>query len=238
MPAQRGRPGPALPYDLLAGVVPCQKGWVVASGKLVGISLHPETPTMVRTFAEVIDHIPSYVVIAVYTPIGLGLKWTERGRTCDREARELVGWPHLGAIASPPGRKDLAAGAKSSVGDVVTRRMARAINEVDEQMQPYRQRSVYAVHPELSFYQLNGDQPPQYSKQSAAGVRERRELLLRRLNGSERVLNEDLPGTTQGNLLDAVASLWTARRIVAKAATRLPEDPEWDDEGLRMEWVR
>lgn len=237
MPLQRGRPGPALPYDLLAGVVPCQKGWLVASGKLVGISLNPETPSVVASFAEVIDHIPSYVITAVHTPIGLAKKWTERGRTCDREARDLVGWPHLGAIASPPGRADFGKGA-SKVGDVTTRRMSHAIAEVDEQMQPYRQRSVYAVHPELSFYQLNGDVPPQYSKASAAGIRERRELLLRRMNGMDRILDAEIPGATQSNVLDAAVSLWTARRIVAKAATRLPADPEWDDNGLRMEWVR
>jgi hypothetical protein len=32
--------------------------------------------------------------------------------------------------------------------------------------------------------------------------------------------------------------LWTARRIFARAGTRLPTDPEWDEEGLRMEFVR
>lgn len=234
---QRGRPGPSLPYELLAGVVPCQKGWLVASGKLVGISLNPELPSVVASFAEVLDHIPAYTITAVFAPIGLGKKWTERGRTCDREARDLVGWPHLGAIASPPGRVDLE-GRGNAVGSVVNRRMTNAIREVDEQMQPYRQRSVYAVHPELSFYQLNGDQPPKYSKQTAAGQRERRGLLLNRLSGTERVLDLEIPGTTRGNLLDAVALLWTSRRIVAKAATRLPRDPEWDDSGLRMEWVR
>jgi predicted RNase H-like nuclease len=234
---QRGRPGPALPYDLLAGVVPCRKGWLVASGKLVGVSLHPEAPSVVANFTEVLDHIPAYVVTAVYTPIGLAKKWTERGRKCDREARSLVGWPHLGAIASPPGRLDLARGA-AVVGDVVTRRMAHAIAEVDAEMQPYRQRSVYAAHPELSFFQLGGDQPPRLSKHTAAGQRERRELLLRRMNGTERILDVEVAGATKGNLLDAVALLWTARRIVAKAATRLPDDPEWDDRGLRMEWVR
>jgi predicted RNase H-like nuclease len=32
--------------------------------------------------------------------------------------------------------------------------------------------------------------------------------------------------------------MWTARRIVSRAITRLPEDPEWDSQGLRMEIVR
>jgi hypothetical protein len=76
-------------------------------------------------FSDVIDHIPSYVVIAVMAPIGLGERWVEKGRTCDREARDLVGWPHLGAISSPPGRLDLA--ENQPVGDVMSRRFRNAI---------------------------------------------------------------------------------------------------------------
>jgi predicted RNase H-like nuclease len=105
-------------------------------------------------------------------------------------------------------------------------------------MQPYRQRTVYAVHSELSFYQLNEDKPPVHSKQSEAGIAERRDMLLHRMNGIDRVLGEEIEGVTLTQLIDASVALWTARRITAKAATRLPIDPEWDDEGLRMEWVR
>jgi predicted RNase H-like nuclease len=39
-------------------------------------------------------------------------------------------------------------------------------------------------------------------------------------------------------MLDAAAILWTARRIFARAGTRIPIDPEWDEQGLRMEFVR
>ncbi|HWC33727.1 MAG TPA: DUF429 domain-containing protein [Mycobacteriales bacterium] len=236
MRASAGRPGPDLPYDLLAGVVPCRKGWLVAPGKLVGVSLNPEPVTVLPRFAEVIDHVPSYAVVAVSIPIGLPKRWSERGRRCDREARDLVGWPHLGAIASPPGRNDLR-GRRAVVGDVVTRRMSTAIAEVDAEMQPYRQRTVYSVHPELSFYQLNGNRPPRFSKRSASGMRERRVLLTSRMPGAERILDEVPAGVAPGQLLDAVALLWTSRRIAARAATRVPSDPEWDTEGLRMEWV-
>jgi predicted RNase H-like nuclease len=235
--AVSGRRGPDLPYNLLAGVVPTRKGWLVCGGKLVGISLNPEPPEVVAAFADVLDHVPSYAVVAVAAPIGLPKRWTERGRRCDREARALVGWPHLGAIASPPGRLDLAKGQRA-VGDVTSRRLATAIAEVDAEMQPYRQRSVYAVHSELSFFQLNEDRPPKYAKQSAAGLRERRALIVHRLGGAERYLGEEPPGVTRSQLLDGFAALWTARRVFAKAATRVPQDPEWDDDGLRMEWVR
>lgn len=234
---QRGRPGPVLPYDLLAGVVPVKKGWLVVSGKLVGISLNPQPGEVVAHFTDVLDAIPQYQVVAVMAPIGLYKRWIEKGRRADREARSLVGWPHLGAISSPPGREDLAEGERA-VGDISSRRLRSAITEVDAEMQPYRQRSVYAVHSELSFYQLNEDKPPVYSKQSAAGLAERIDMLSRRMQGVDRVLGTEIEGINDRHLIDGAVALWTARRIKAKAAQRLPEDPEWDDEGLRMEWMR
>jgi predicted RNase H-like nuclease len=45
-------------------------------------------------------------------------------------------------------------------------------------------------------------------------------------------------GAKPWHLLDAAACLWTARRVAARAATRIPMDPEWDSQGLRMEIVR
>lgn len=40
-----------------------------------------------------------------------------------------------------------------------------------------------------------------------------------------------------GEVLPCVG-LWTARRIAARAVSRLPENPEWNEDGLRMELVR
>ncbi|MCA1846927.1 MAG: hypothetical protein LC792_27775, partial [Actinobacteria bacterium] len=45
-------------------------------------------------------------------------------------------------------------------------------------------------------------------------------------------------GVSLPTLLDACVDLWTARRIAARAVARLPEVPEWNEDGLRMELVR
>jgi predicted RNase H-like nuclease len=45
-------------------------------------------------------------------------------------------------------------------------------------------------------------------------------------------------GARRHHIVDAAACLWTARRIAGRAVNRVPEDPEWDDIGLRMEIVR
>jgi len=184
-------------------------------------------------------------VIAVTVPIGLPAKASRRGRSADVVAREILGFPHAGAIGSTPTRKALAAASyeaarKANGGhlDVVTWQQFAKIREVDEQMQPYLQRHVHEVRPELSFFQLAEDEVLKHSKDTAAGQRERRSLLIRRMPGSERIMDASLKGVRKGHLIDAAVTLWTARRIFARAMSRIPQDPEWDDNGLRMEIVR
>ncbi len=105
-------------------------------------------------------------------------------------------------------------------------------------MAPYRQRTVYEVHSELSFYQLNDDVPLRFSKQSERGWGERRELLEKKIPGVERIINAELTDVPYSHLLDVAAFMWTARRVSARSGLRVPLDPEWDGEGLRMEIIR
>jgi predicted RNase H-like nuclease len=237
--------GPNLPYQLLAGVVPCPAGWLVASGKLIGIQVYPEEPTIAATFRDIVDAVPAYAVVAVTVPIGLPAKASRRGRAADVAAREILGFPHAGAIGSTPTRNSLAAAdyetARKANGgqlDVVTWQQFAKIREVDSEMQPYLQRRIFEVRPELSFFQLAEDEVLKYSKDTAVGQKERKALLVRRMPGSERIIDASLKGVRTGHLIDAAVTLWTARRIVARAVSRVPEDPEWDENGLRMEIVR
>ena len=236
--------GPDLPYELIVGVVPCPPGWLLAPGKLVGIQVHPEPPRVEKTFRAVLDNIPAYKVVAVTLPIGLPTKATRRGRKADQEARKILGFPHAGAIGSTPCRRaletrnyDAARRANGGLLDVVTWQQFKKIRELDGEMEPYMQRQVYEVRPELSFFQLNENVPMKFSKNSARGRAEREELLRRRMPGSGKILDAELPRVRLTHLVDAAATLWTARRIIAKALSRVPEHPEWDDRGLRMEIV-
>ena len=240
MPTSRTRGAP-MPYTALAGVVPATKGWCVVGGKLQGISLAPEAPRRFATFQEVLDWKPDFQIIAVHAPIGLPTKPTHGGRRCDHDARALLRWPRSGAIGSAPARHaltartyDEATEANEGLSPVVWRRFAH-YGEVDEEMSPYWQRTVFEVHPELSFYDLNGDRPLRYAKDSVAGANERRRVLAERMPGIDRVYDERPVGATRAQVLDACAALWSARRIKARAAIRIPEDPEWDDNGMRME---
>jgi predicted RNase H-like nuclease len=241
----RLRRGPELPYKLLAGVVPYPGGWLVARGRLVGITLYPDDPHGTPKLRDVVDNIPEYTVIALAAPIGLEESPHRGGRDADHEARRLLGFPRAGAIASTPCKPALAASsypeaqaANGGVLDVITWRQFRHIAEVAAEVQPYMQRRIYEVRPELSLFQLNDDQPMRLRKRSVAGVAERSALLLNKMPGAERVLNAELPRVRAAHLVDACAALWTARRISARAVARVPETPQWNDDGLRMEIVR
>ena len=241
MPGQR-RGGPQLPYRLIAGVEPCPGGWLVAAARLQGVTAFPVEPEVMTTFADLLDYRPAFDVIAVHCHLSFPAEDTPGGRTCDRQARELLGWPRSGAITSPPSRLllttgDLDQGARKGLSPI-SAQMLRRYAEVAEEMQPYRQRQVFEVHPELSFFQLNGDVPMQHAKETPEGVQERRALVEARIPGVEAVLEANLPGVELRHLLDAAADMVTARRIAARAVERLPEDPEWDDQGVRMELLR
>jgi predicted RNase H-like nuclease len=237
--------GAQLPYQLLAGVVPTPKGWFAATAKLQGITLSPEVPQKFATLLDIFDYKPAFQIIALFAPIGLLDEPTPGGRQCDRDARKLLGWPRSGAIVSPPIRPAVghetyaeAAAVNGGALSIVSWQLAKKVGEVDEDVAPYWQRTVYEVHPELSFYQLNGDKPVQFSKRTEAGAHERMDLLTAKLQGVARVFDTALPGTTLAHRIDAAACLWTARRIASRAVSRLPEDPVWDSLGLRMELLR
>jgi predicted RNase H-like nuclease len=211
-------------------------------GRLQGISLFPQQPEVIVRFSDVLDYKPAFDVVALHTPVGLLSTPRPGGRTCERAARALLGWPRLSAISSAPVRAALVADSYETARAANGGRLSAPtwsqmdrIREVATEMQPYWQRVVYEVNPELAFHQLNDEQPLRYGKRTFAGMQERRELLERRLPGVERVLDTQCAGANQRHVVDAVADLWTARRIASRAVHRLPDVPEWDDEGLRME---
>ncbi len=198
-----------------------------------------------ESFVEILDYRPAYEVLAVACNIGLYDEPAAGGRACDREARRLLGWPRRGAVFSAPVRAALEA---ATYEDAVQRNggtmsppqwaLLPRIAEVDAAIAPYWQRTVFEVHPELSFYQLNEDSPLHHGKHTHRGVNERRSLLERRIPGIGATFDRRVKGARLHHQLDAAACLWTARRIAGRAVNRVPEDPEWDDLGLRMEIVR
>jgi len=223
----------------VAGVTPCRGGWLVAASKLQGTIFAPEDPARIETFVDVVDMRPSYSIIALNAPVG-GLERAQAGgRTCDREARALLG-RRAAAVKSAPVHVETQEGTDLLTDhiDAISRTLLPRYQEAAREMAPFRQRTIYEVNAELSFYQLNGEAPMQWGKHSEKGIEERRAVLEAKIPGALRIIDAEVPGATPSHLLDVAAILWTARRVFAHAAVRIPTDPEWDEQGLRMEIVR
>ena len=210
----------------------------MAVAKLHGVTFAPEEPRVIDTFVDVLDQRPSFSAVAIQAPIGYLQTFEPGGRTCDREARRLLG-RRGAAVQSAPIWSQVEEGSNGiAVGlDAVTQKLLQRYREVALEMAPYRQRTVYEVHPELSFFQLNEDTPLRYSKRSQAGQEERRQLLAKKIPGGEHIYDTKLTRVPASHMLDVAALMWTARRIFARAGVRLPQDPQWDENGLRMEIV-
>jgi predicted RNase H-like nuclease len=231
----------ALPYQILAGVEPCPGGWLVAPGNIQGISMSPQPAYVLTSLADVLDYRPSFAVVALHAPVGLTDKPDER-RLCDSTARDLLG-ARAGAAVPAPSRPLLDARTYEEAKeidpglDIVRWRALPKAVEAIREVQSWRQRNVWEVNPELAFRQMNEGETLRYSRRSVHGLQERRSLLEAKLPGTERVMRARPKGVREGKILDALADLWTARRILARAITRLADPPAWDSDGVRMDIV-
>ena len=163
----------------------------------------------------------------------------------DRDARALLGWPRRVTVPPVPSREALYASSMSKARAAepwltpLGYRRFRWIKEADIEIQPYHQRRVFSATPELSFLLVNGDAPTRSSSFWKDGPAERLALMQDRLPGIRAITRATPPrGASLRHVLNAAALLWTARRISGKAITRLPIDPQWDDQGRRMELIR
>lgn len=238
----RGALQRSLPYQVLAGVEPCIGGWLVLPGNLQGVTMAPQPPFVVATLSEVLDYRPQFSVVALHAPVGLREKPGEQ-RACDVAAREVLGKRRGAAAVPAPARQALYARSFTEAKeadpgiDIVRWRQVPKVREAVAEVQSWRQRVVWEVNPELAFLQMNEGEPLRYSKRSQLGRQERRALLESKLPGIDRIMASRGPGIREPRLLDAAADLWIARRIMARAITRLADPPEWDAESVRMDIV-
>lgn len=231
--------GPTLPYAIVASVTPCPPGWLVQGAKVQGATFAPEQPRVYRAFTEILDERPNYEFLIVNAPVGYRDLPTDPPRSCDVEARRVLGTRGAG-VHNAPTRAVLTGVMTWQEGglDAVTATLLPRYREVAAEMSPFRQRVVYEGNPELSFYQLNRDTSLSTSKRLVEGRDERYEVLDTHIPGGiDSVLGNPPQGVAPRHQLDALALLWTARRVRGHGARRIPREPEWDSEGLRMELV-
>jgi predicted RNase H-like nuclease len=186
---------------------------------------------------------PALIAAVIDVPIGL----PEGGpRRCDLLARKLLRAPRASSVFPAPIRPMLPArdqaeasrlrfAAEGKRCSVQLAAILPKIREVDSLVSPEMQLKVREGHPELSFAMMNESQSMSHPKRRSAGRDERIGHLRRQFPDVLMALAG--AGRFEEDAIDALAMLWTARRLVAGASRTLPEAPDVDERGLRMEMV-
>ena len=120
----------------------------------------------------------------------------------------------------------------------VARSLLPRIREVQRDVASYNQKVVFEVHPELGFYQLNDDVPLRYGKRTMAGTAERLAILQDRIPGLARVLDSRPERHQPASPARCLCRPVDGPPHRGPGHHRVPDDPEWNEDGLRMEFAR
>ena len=185
-----------------------------------------------------LDQRPTFAVIALNAPVG----YLDLGRPAAGPAtakpRALLGPSEALSIQSAPVRSPTnELEFLPDHLDAISKTLLPRYREVAGEMAPFRQRTVYEVHSDMSFYELNDGQPMQWPKNTETGSRSGAAFSRRSSPASTGSSQRGSRGVIS-HLIDVAVFVWTARQDFRAAAHPLPEDPEWDEQGLRMEILR
>ena len=230
--------------SILRGVDGCKGGWLCTSLDLsTGI-----VSARVYADAEKLFADRSPVVTAIDIPIGLP---TREPRRCDIEVRRLLG-PRRSSVFPTPVRAALTADSYKAACLASERACGKKLSkqayailpkilEVDTALQDSQLLldTLFEVHPELSFCFWNGGRPMTHPKTSGFGFMERFELATDVFGDAVREIRDAIPRkmAADDDILDALATLWTAKRIHAGEAVTIPSRPDSDEHRLPMRMV-
>jgi predicted RNase H-like nuclease len=219
------------------GVDGCRGGWIAACG-------YDDGSTELQLFADIgelagwregaWDEPP----VAIDMPIGL--PEDVEPRSCDREARELLGrrWPCVfhGASSFDEARRLAAARggraiSRQSFGIMPRVRELDRFSIFDCACQDW----LFEAHPEVSLAELAGTPLPE-PKRRRRGREQRLGLLRAGFPDIWRRIGERRGGAAADDALDAYAALWTALRL-ARGDARALGGGERDRAGLVMRIV-
>jgi predicted RNase H-like nuclease len=232
------------------GIDGCHSGWLVCRYELSTLQM---SFRVFRNLGDVLNCHESAEFIAVDIPIGL--RDDGQPRSCDAEARRLLTPRRSSCVFPAPPRRMLDApnyreACKQSLrwfGRKISQQsyaIYRKTSEVDKLMDPKTQERVFEVHPEVCFWRINGGRALLTSKKSRKGYEERRNLLNAacgiKLPDSWKwlsILPHCPAGASRDDLVDAAVAAHVGRNKFMGTAKTLPEFPEIDDKGIRMEMV-
>jgi predicted RNase H-like nuclease len=224
----------------VTGVDACRRGWVAVS--LAALSPEAGGPAVTvrvgvslgAALAPDLDPAGT-TVVGIDMPLGL----LETGwREADRAARGLLG-PRRSSVFAIPPRAVWAEASYQTANQRCRELVGRGFSAQAWGLRVklleanrYRQtcgHPLYEVHPELAFGAMAGE-PLAASKHTGPGRDERRRLLAQA--GIE--IPAGTPAALIGDVLDAAAVAWSARRIAAGQAVTVPAVPQYDGQGAEI----
>ena len=232
------------PLQPTAGIDGCAGGWIVVHDTARGLDAF-----IAPTLATALAALPPQTQTGIDIPVGIPEQGT---RLCDVEARRLLG-PRGASVFAAPLR--IALGATDYVeasrlqrtqGRALSRQSFAILPKIREVDTWIRRNSglgptLHEVHPELSFAVWNGDRPMAQPKTSPGGKVHRWRLIDAEFPGARARLTQLLRATAAAgtfaddDLCDAIAALWSARRIARGAHMTLPRQLQRDVYGLPMQ---
>ena len=228
------------PFARLLGVDGCRAGWLV-----VGARLDPSGEFGQLSWSLELE-AASFIdadLVAIDMPMGLA---ADGPRPCDQQARALLG-PRRSSVFPSPVRADLGAVDYREACDLSFAASGRKlskqaynllpkIRQLDQLLlaDPGRSDRVHEVHPELAFSQWNGGEPMAHAKKTAAGAAQRQALVEAQFPGLALKIRTGVAKSklADDDILDAIACLWSARRLFRQGALVL--GGERDGCGLPM----
>ena len=228
------------PFARLLGVDGCRAGWLV-----VGARLDPSGEFGQLSWSMELE-AASFIdadLVAIDMPMGLA---ADGPRSCDQQARALLG-PRRSSVFPSPVRAALGAVDYREACDLSFAASGRKlskqaynllpkIRQLDQLLlaNPGRSDRVHEVHPELAFSQWNGGEPMAHAKKTAAGAAQRQALVEAQFPGLALKIRKGVAKSqlADDDILDAIACLWSARRLFRQGALVL--GGERDGCGLPM----
>jgi predicted RNase H-like nuclease len=219
----------------VTGVDACRGGWVAVCLPVSPGGTGPAVTVTAGVSLTALLAPERAAVVGIDMPLGL----LEAGwREADRAASGLLGPRRSSVFAIPP--RAVWAEASYQAASQRCRELtgrgfsiqAWGLRAKLLEANQYRQtcgHPLYEVHPELAFSALAGA-PLAASKHTGTGRDLRRELLARA--GIE--IPDGHPASLLGDILDAAAVAWTARRIAAGQAVTIPAVPQHDGGGREI----
>ena len=232
---------------MFVGVDGCRAGWFA-------IGLAAQDSWQVNIFPDVSnlwEHHRQASLILIDIPIGL--KTSGKGeRRCDPIVRKLLG-PRRSSVFPAPCRGAIYASSYQEACDINQRLIGKRLSVENWNIIPKIREMdcllsdditargrIREIHPEFCFWGLAG-QPMQHAKKRTEGLTERTQLLQSIYPQTADIIAHALStyrrkDVARDDILDALAAAVTGLMGGQNLAS-IPQEPEFDERGLRMEMV-